>query len=379
VLKEIDMNMLKIIAHIFRAASIAAMIAGASIAVAQPVDPQTDPFPVLDFAEAHKTVSVQLSFVDRMTVVLLGGEVVTQPTHVRISDPPLLRVEVADLGGVMLEQFNAWHPQWAFEEDDFGRERRIIRTNVSGSFNFPFDPAAAEMIVTDNALNLTVATVDLLPITHDYCRENPGDLDCTELANRPPVCNTGSGYLAECAGATTQLTLDGTASSDPDGDAIVDYLWGGEFLEMTASGPTPVVTFPGHGDYLVSLVVEDEYAATSSCETVAHVVDTGLPALACNNPPTMTPPSAPQSFTATAVDQCDGALTPAVGEVTCFRYKGTERKVHNNCHVEIAGDTLTIRNSGGVGNHVEWTIEVTDGSGNSSTATCLITVVRPGN
>jgi len=45
--------------------------------------------------------------------------------------------------------------------------------------------------------------------------------------------------------------------------------------------------------------------------------------------------------------------------------------------VSFSGDTLTILDSGGVGDHITWTIEATDTSGNTTTGSCEVEVLRP--
>src|SRR5262249_46194546 len=42
--------------------------------------------------------------------------------------------------------------------------------------------------------------------------------------NRPPTANAGTDQTVECAGATTQVTLNGSGSSDLDGDTLT-YSW----------------------------------------------------------------------------------------------------------------------------------------------------------
>jgi hypothetical protein len=48
-----------------------------------------------------------------------------------------------------------------------------------------------------------------------------------------------------------------------------------------------------------------------------------------------------------------------------------------SCIVSIAGDTITILDSGGVGDHIEWTVHAVDGCGNTSEQTCSVLVVNP--
>ena len=47
-----------------------------------------------------------------------------------------------------------------------------------------------------------------------------------------------------------------------------------------------------------------------------------------------------------------------------------------SCVVTFAGDSVTISNPGGIRNTIEWTVTATDGSGNTSTKTCSVEVVK---
>ncbi len=41
------------------------------------------------------------------------------------------------------------------------------------------------------------------------------------------------------------------------------------------------------------------------------------------------------------------------------------------------GDTITILDSGGVDDHIEWTVLTTDVNGNTTETTCGVDVVKP--
>ena len=66
---------------------------------------------------------------------------------------------------------------------------------------------------------------------------------------------------------TTVVTLDGSASTDPDGDALT-YIWtvpSGVFVNGTsATSVIPQVTFPGTGPYNVTLAVSDGRGGSDS-------------------------------------------------------------------------------------------------------------------
>ena len=87
--------------------------------------------------------------------------------------------------------------------------------------------------------------------------------------NNPPVASfTASPTSVPVGdGHTTVVTLDGSASTDPDGDALT-YIWtapSGVFVNGTsATSVIPQVTFPGTGPYNVTLAVSDGRGGSDS-------------------------------------------------------------------------------------------------------------------
>ena len=86
----------------------------------------------------------------------------------------------------------------------------------------------------------------------------------------------------------------------------------------------------------------------------------------------------PISFTATATDTCGTANARIVG-YDCYAYtkKGVRINKTYSCQVAFSGDTITVRDAGGVGDHIAWTVEATDENGNSTTKSCDLEVVNP--
>jgi hypothetical protein len=79
-------------------------------------------------------------------------------------------------------------------------------------------------------------------------------------ANLPPSADAGGPY---CGNSSIPVTFDGTASSDPDGDAL-DYSW--DFGDgATGAGPNPLHLYPpGRTVYTITLVVDDGAAADTT-------------------------------------------------------------------------------------------------------------------
>ncbi len=272
----------------------------------------------------------------------------------------------------------------------------------------------------------------------------------------PPVCDANGPYTAECS--VGSITLDGSASFDPDGGSITDYDWEGPFTGSPVTGVMPSVQFPGPtGAKQVALTVKDEEDDITMCAAAVDVQDTldptivapddvtaecaapggtavtlgtpttsdacdasvdvsddapGLfplgvtvvtwtatddddnsamdtqqvtiedtlpPTISCNSPASIVPPDAPIAFTASAEDQCAGPLVPVITAYDCYKFTKKGRRVDktSSCVVAISGDSVTVLDSGGVGDTIEWTVEADDGNGNTSTATCSLVVENP--
>ena len=202
----------------------------------------------------------------------------------------------------------------------------------------------------------TLATSPVLPNGWNF---NVLQVAVTPTANQPPeaVCQDVEVTAApgQCG---ADASIDG-GSFDPDSDPLL--------ISQDPSGPY----LPG--DTTVTLFVFDGQDS-DSCQATVTVIDEddSPPVISCNSPATITPPEAPLLFTATAVGACAPASATITG-YSCWKPGGGGSQHPAGCKVNIDGSTIEIENTGGVGTHIEWTVE----SG-GQTAQCSVVVANPG-
>ena len=133
--------------------------------------------------------------------------------------------------------------------------------------------------------------------------------------NHPPVANVGLDQVLECAGGTLAI-LDGSKSSDPDGDAL-SFVWKNEAGKVV--GTTAVVQLtPAMGTHTFALTVTDTGGLSSTAATRVTVRDTTPPTIRVTlTPNALWPPNhklVQIAATVEASDSCDP--NPAVALVS---------------------------------------------------------------
>jgi uncharacterized repeat protein (TIGR01451 family) len=135
--------------------------------------------------------------------------------------------------------------------------------------------------------------------------------------NAPPVANAGADQTIECGGGSTSVTLDGSASSDPDGDTPLTYEWR---EGATVLGTSAVLnTSLAFGSHTVTLKVTDPSGDFGEDTVNVNIVDTTDPTITA--PPNVSVATGPgatscgvfvgdaQLGTASAADGCSSSVT----------------------------------------------------------------------
>jgi hypothetical protein len=290
-------------------------------------------------------------------------------------DPRGVRIKASPGGGAIPATVIVCGDEYTLNSGDVaGDDEGIVTCGsaaievISGIIEITFvpdaGPAATTSLAAGNSLTFDKTTftitapstnpdVVVLLVEGEEFSLAPGE---SLTFNQPPVADAGDDQTVEQESyAGTEVTLDGSASTDPDSspgtnDDIVAFDWY-EGVTLLGSGEVITYTFP-LGSHTVTLTVTDSYGETDANEVVIVVQDTTPPEITCPADvilecPADTAPSA--TGEATATDNCDDA--PAI------TYSDT-------CELGCGGTKTCWRT---------WT--ATDESGNSSTCVQTITVV----
>jgi hypothetical protein len=233
---------------------------------------------------------------------------------------------------------------------------KILTINGLGTTSTTLTPAQLQTLISggDNheviwaAQGRSTAT----PATGAYLGEN-----ATIFVNQPPVADAGTDVTAECSGpGGTEVALDGTGSSDPDGDALT-YSWTPAFLFDDPTSPTPTGTF-STGVVTVTLTVSDGLEEDVDDVDVT-IEDTLSPTLTCPSNITIqcsgfcgTPADDPQlaNFFATfdATDICDDNLDTVLDYRECFEVGITQvtfTATDASGNASACGATVTVEDT----------------------------------
>src|SRR5215212_6386824 len=179
--------------------------------------------PEFDFNNVDKSMVVLLNFTALNKAEFVATGVSYGPPHSNIGNPPLLRVQIYAYNGDLIQQFNYWHPLFALEFQEDGKEYHKILSNAVGRFVFAFDPRAALMKVSyllHDGPNSTqaeeVGSVDLRPTILNFCNQFPDDPDCrsSDLALVDVSTTDRRQQLPILIGSSADVTVQTTVTNN---------------------------------------------------------------------------------------------------------------------------------------------------------------------
>jgi probable HAF family extracellular repeat protein len=186
----------------------------------------------------------------------------------------------------------------------------------------------------------------------DYQQQSRWYVLALAANNRPPVAEAGPDQTIECAGETP-VVLDGSGSSDPDGDTV-NFEWR-EADVLLGVGERVTLKLP-FGAHIITLKVTDPSNESAHDTIIVSVVDTTAPTMTC-----------PQVLSASAGDNCQATLPNVLTLVTAS----------DNCTSAERIVLVQSPSAGtlvGIGTHAI-TVTAMDDAGNTATCTTTFTVL----
>ena len=201
--------------------------------------------------------------------------------------------------------------------------------------------------------------------------------------NEPPTADAGANKTVECTGFSgAPVTLDGSASDDPDGD-ILTFTWTGANGPLQGPTPTPILPL---GTYEFTLTVDDGNGGTDTDTVIVTVEDTAPPTInsLTVSPSTLWPPNhniADVVVTVDVFDLCDTGASCQIVSVTSNEPDSGLGNGDRAGDIEITGD-LTVRlraerSGNGTGRIYTLVVECTDAQANTTQQS--VTVTAPKN
>ena len=207
------------------------------------------PQPVDHFGGNEKAIVLLLTFFNDDSVIFDSSLVALQPAPGYAGEPPLLEAEIIDVKDNKIHEFNLWNPLWARVYNGDGTHSVEIQTSADGRIVVPFVSDASSITIRDIQSTQDEITIDLKPIIHEFCVNNPDDTDCSisdlaiesiDAIDPPPLI-----LLEESADVTIQTII---ANNGPDGPTD------GVFNQKTANVSPEISVTPAE------VVDQDEFA-----------------------------------------------------------------------------------------------------------------------
>jgi hypothetical protein len=114
-----------------------------------------------------------------------------------------------------------------------------------------------------------------------------GGVASAQSTEAPPVCISGTPYVAECTGPITLVPVDGTQSFDPDGTPVT-FFWFDECTFGSFQDPTDPQTnwIMDNTGFCIRTCIHIDLRVTSGgettvCQASITVQDTTAPVITC--------------------------------------------------------------------------------------------------
>ena len=231
---------------------------------------------------------------------------------------------------------------------------------VNPTFTAPVVPAAGETLTFSLTVSDVSGQTDSATVFVDVTKNS-----------QPPVANAGPDQTV-AEGVT--VTLDGSNSSDPNGD-ISTYLWeqtGGPSVALSDTGAIrPTFTSPavqaGGATLTFRLTVTDQANAQST--------DTTIVTVSFNNAPPTADASTDQTVTEGSVVNLDGTgSSDSDGTIATYQWSQTAGATVTLTGADSAQPSFTAPDVGPNGSALTFELTVTDDGGISATDSVIVNV-----
>ena len=244
------------------------------------------------------------------------GVITEKETHVVYGEAPTrvlnlkaYTVKLLSSKGNLMDEFTIWDPTYFHYERGGG----IFKDNVDFEVVVKFSEEKSPRIVRihDKRTGELKLTVDLKESVHAFCDTHPDDPQCLsydsdgddvpDLFDNPPTANAGPDQTVLVgANCNAPAILDGTGSSDPEGNPLT-FTWTGPFGAVDGSKPTVTLLVGVHN---ITLTVADGTGNTSTDSATITVEDKTLPEIQVNFPQPNVALQDGVTFAAKASDSC---------------------------------------------------------------------------
>ena len=207
--------------------------------------------------------------------------------------------------------------------------------------------AVAPSFDTDIPGDYTVTLV----VTDDAGESSPPATVTVTALNSAPLANAGPDQTITAGPSlTVSVTLDGSLSSDPDGDSL-NYRW-----SNGATSATQIISLDSLGDHTFTLVVNDGFEDSDLDEVVITVTDGTRPDITCPADIVI------EALDSSGVPATDAAIVAFLTAVSATDFWDSDVTITNNAPAVFAIGATVV------------TFTATDDEGNFSTCDATVTV-----